>query len=168
MCRSAKDLSTAWSLGLHSDTPYHRDMTATVVRGGIARGGARQSDPVESNAADPVLGDILRRARTQCGFSLRQVEQRSGIANAHLSQIERGSIKRPDIALLMELAELYQLNYRLVAEWAGYLDRAAPHTTSSGLAGLVLRLFVDLDPTEQHDALRYLQTLRAEGERRGE
>jgi transcriptional regulator with XRE-family HTH domain len=122
---------------------------------------AGPADRVESSAAEPVLGDILRRARTHCGFSLRQVEQRTGISNAHLSQIERGSIKRPDIALLMDLAELYQLDYRLVAEWAGYLDRAAPRTTSSGLAGMALRLFVDLDPAQQHDALRYLEVLRS-------
>lgn len=68
----------------------------------------------------------------------------------------------------MELAELYRLDYRLIAEWAGYLDRSAPRGTSSGLAGMVLRLFVDLDPDQQHDALRYLEQLRAEGERRSE
>lgn len=143
-------------------------MTVTAMQGVAGRGVARGSDRDESSAADPVLGDILRRARTQCGFSLRQVEQRSGISNAHLSQIERGSIRRPDIALLMELAELYQLDYRLVAEWAGYLDRSAPHSTSNGLAGMVLRLFVDLDPDQQHDALRYLESMRAEGERRSD
>jgi hypothetical protein len=42
----------------------------------------------------------------------------------------------------------------------------APRGTSSGSAGMVLRLFVDLDPDQQHDALRYLESPRAEGERR--
>lgn len=87
------------------------------------------------------------------------MEQRIGVPNAHLSQIERGTIRRPDVAILMELAELYELDYRLVAEWAGYLDRDAPRV-SGNLAGIVLRLFVELDPTAQHEALSYLERLR--------
>jgi len=137
-------------------------MHGSAVKSGPKLAGAVQDDRLASIDASPVLGDILRRARLHCGFSLRQVQQRSGISNAHLSQIERGSIKRPDIALLMDLAELYELNYRLVAEWAGYLDESAPRATSSGLAGLALRLFVDLAPAEQHDALRFLEKLRAD------
>lgn len=113
--------------------------------------------------AGPVLGEVLRRARQHCGFSLRQVEQRSGIANAHLSQIERGSIKKPDPVLLMELAELYQLNFQLIAEWAGHLDESSPKT--SNLAGLALRLFVDLDTPQQHEALRYMEILRSQRSR---
>jgi transcriptional regulator with XRE-family HTH domain len=87
------------------------------------------------------------------------VEKRVGVPNAHLSQIERGTIRRPDIAILMELAELYELDYRLVAEWGGYLDPAAGRA-SGHLAGMALRLFVELDPTAQHDALNYLERLR--------
>lgn len=142
-------------------------MMETAVGGVASPAELRTSERVESEAAAPVLGDILRRARTHCGFSLRQVEHRSGVSNGHLSQIERGLIKRPDIALLMELAELYRLDYRLVAEWAGYLGSSASHRKSSELAGMVLRLFVDLDPEQQHDALRYLETLHVKGERRG-
>jgi len=141
-------------------------MTAPTDRGVVEHASRQDPNRLESSAAEAVLGDILRRARTHCGFSLRQVEERSGIANAHLSQIERGSIKRPDIALLMELAELYHLDYRLVAEWGGYLDRAAARGTSNEFAGLALRLFVSLDPAQQHEALRFLETLHARGEPR--
>lgn len=113
-----------------------------------------------SRAAEPVLGEILRRARARCGFSLRQVEQRSGVSNAHLSQIERGSIKRPDIALVMNLAELYQLDYLLLAEWGGYLEPSTQRGTSDHLAGQMLRLFVGLRPSKQNEALRLLENLR--------
>jgi len=109
--------------------------------------------------SEPVLGDILRRARTHHGLTLRQVEQRVGIPNAHLSQIERGAIKRPDPAILMDLAELYALNYKLLAEWAGYLDPGVARK-SSNLTGMALRLFVELDPVAQRDALDYLEQLR--------
>ncbi len=123
-----------------------------------------QVDPAPfggSQAADaaPVLGEILRRARIHHGLTLRQVEQRTGLPNAHLSQIERGAIRRPDPAILMDLAELYSLNYRLVAEWAGYLDANASRT-SSHLTGMAVRLFVELDPAAQRDALEFLEQLR--------
>jgi len=122
-------------------------------------------DPgIEREAAgdsEPVLGDILRRARQHQGLSLRQVEQRTGVSNAHLSQIERGAIRRPDPAILMNLAELYGLNYELVAEWSDYLEPEGPRG-SSALAGMALRLFVELDPVAQSQALEYLEKLRNE------
>ncbi len=59
----------------------------------------------------------------------------------------------------MDLAELYDLSYRLIAEWAGYLDPGATRT-SSHLAGLALRMFVELDPVAQRDALEYIERLR--------
>jgi transcriptional regulator with XRE-family HTH domain len=106
-----------------------------------------------------VLGEILQKARLHQRLSLRQVQQRIGLSNAHLSQIEKGAIKRPDPAILMELSELYGLDYRLIATWAGYLDA---HTTiaSGTLSGLALRLFAQLDPVAQRDALDYLEKLR--------
>ncbi|HVC23338.1 MAG TPA: helix-turn-helix domain-containing protein [Candidatus Dormibacteraeota bacterium] len=52
------------------------------------------------------------RTSGECG---RRVEQRIGVSTAHLSQIERGSMRRPDRATLMSLAELYGLNYDVVA-----------------------------------------------------
>jgi transcriptional regulator with XRE-family HTH domain len=119
---------------------------------------------IEREAAgdsEPVLGDILRRARQHQGLSLRQVEQRTGVSNAHLSQIERGAIRRPDPAILMNLAELYGLNYELVAEWSGYLEPEGPRG-SNALAGMALRLFVELDPVAQSQALEYLEKLRNE------
>jgi HTH-type transcriptional regulator, competence development regulator len=128
--------------------------TGGQVRRTSARPASQSASP-----ADPVLGEILRRARGYRGLSLRQVEQKIGVPNAHLSQIERGSIRRPDVAILMELAELYELDYRLVAEWAGYLDPLA-RRPSSRLAGMALRLFVDLGPAAQHAALEYLDQLR--------
>jgi len=112
-----------------------------------------------AGGSEPVLGDILKHARQHQGLSLRQVEQRTGVSNAHLSQIERGAIRRPDPAILMKLAELYGLNYELVAEWSGYLDTEGSQS-SRGLAGMALRLFVELDPVAQSQALEYMEKLR--------
>ena len=106
------------------------------------------------------LGILILEPQHQ-GLSLRQVEQRTGVSNAHLSQIERGAIRRPDPAILMNLAELYGLNYELVAEWSGHLGAEGPRG-STVLAGMALRLFVELDPVAQSQALEYLEKLRNE------
>ena len=66
----------------------------------------------EACEAEPALGDILRQARGHRQLTLRQVEQRISLPNAHLSQIERGSIRRPDPAILMDLAEERYVAYR--------------------------------------------------------
>lgn len=109
--------------------------------------------------SEPVLGQILRRARHHQKLSLRQVEQRIGVSNAHLSQIERGIIRRPDPAILMNLAELYGLNYELVVEWSGYLE-TNDNRASTTLAGMALRLFVELNPVAQKEALEHMELLR--------
>lgn len=125
------------------------------------RSGPGDSDKGRALAGDsePVLGEILRRARQHQELSLRQVEQLIGVSNAHLSQIERGAIRRPDPAILMNLAELYGLNYELMAEWSGYLE-AKGVRGSTALAGMALRLFVELDPLAQRQALEHMEMLR--------
>jgi transcriptional regulator with XRE-family HTH domain len=108
-------------------------------------------------AAEPVLGEILKRARTHRGLTLRDVEQRTGIPNPHLSQIERGQIKRPDAKILWELCELYLLNYARLAEWGGYLEQGT--SRDSNIVALALRMFSKLDHEDQIEALRYLESL---------
>src|SRR5690349_2210714 len=79
----------------------------------------RGHSPERAKGAEPDLGAILRKARQRRGFSLRAVEERTSIPNGHLSQIERGQIRRPDQRILWKLAQLYDLNFGLLAIWAG-------------------------------------------------
>jgi len=93
-------------------------------------------------------------------LTLRDVEQRIGIPNAHLSQIERGQIKRPDPKILWELCELYMLDYARLAEWSGYVDRGA--SPDSGIVAQALRVLSKLERQDQIEALRYLESLERE------
>jgi|GEM_PF-1699361 len=142
-------------------SPNENPRIFSVSKHDMNSAGMGNSDKGRALAGDsePVLGEILRRARQHKKLSLRQVEQRTGVSNAHLSQIERGAIRRPDPAILMHLAELYGLNYELMAEWSGYLE-AKGVRGSTELAGLALRLFVELDPLAQRQALAHMETLR--------
>jgi HTH-type transcriptional regulator, competence development regulator len=112
-----------------------------------------------AEAAEPVLGEILKRARLHKELSLRSVERRTGIPNAHLSQIERGVIRKPDPAIIFELASVYGLDFALLAEWAGYLGQRPE--TSAGMLDAMVRTFVDLDAVDQAKVLALAESLRA-------
>ena len=53
------------------------------------------------------VGRRLAAARKEQGWSLREAERRSGIPNAHISQLETGAIKSPELATLQPLAKAY-------------------------------------------------------------
>ena len=99
--------------------------------------------PAEPNLTDrqsrPQVGSVLRRARMHHRLSLREVERRIGRSNAYLSQVERGLIKQPNLIVLLELAELYGLNFETLASWARWVP-AAPDPMLS-------------DPKEEWEAL---------------
>jgi hypothetical protein len=50
----------------------------------------------------------LKKLRLEKGYTLRQVEDLTGISNAHLCQIESGSIKNPRYKIIAELQKLYK------------------------------------------------------------
>jgi transcriptional regulator with XRE-family HTH domain len=106
------------------------------------------------------LGAALRAARECHGLSLRDVERRTGIRNAHLSQLETGVIVRPEMALLWDLAAVYELDF-------SELLRLAGHTGGPETAGerrqrmtVALRALGELTPEEQAAALEYMAELK--------
>ncbi|MFS8098404.1 helix-turn-helix domain-containing protein [Lentzea alba] len=108
------------------------------------------------------VADTLRRARQYRGWSLREVERRTGRANAYLSQVERGVIRRPDPAVLLQLADLYSLNFDLLMQWsepdAERLDDPLGEATTRAL----IRQVVNLTPQQRRRALELLQDLSDE------
>jgi len=112
-------------------------------------------------AAEPgSLGAVLREARERHGLSLRAVERRTGIRNAHLSQLETGGIARPEMALLWDLATLYGLDF-------SHLLRLAGHSGGPETAGerrqrmtVALRALGELEPEDQAAALDYIAELK--------
>jgi transcriptional regulator with XRE-family HTH domain len=111
-----------------------------------------------AQASEPRVGEILRRARRHRGWSLRDVERRTGIPNPHLSQIERGQIRRPDVEILWTLSELYSLDFAKIATWSGHLDQP-PAKSSGSLVLIALRALSRLGPDTQVEAVRYIERL---------
>lgn len=53
------------------------------------------------------LGDRLAAARRDHGWPLREAERRSGVPNAHISQLETGTIRHPGTTVLIRLGAAY-------------------------------------------------------------
>lgn len=82
------------------------------------------------------LGTRLRHVREQAGWSLRDLEQRSGLKSGYLSQLEQGKITHPSPSLLRRVAEAYQLRFQDVLVWAGYAseETAIPPNQAAALS----------------------------------
>ena len=110
------------------------------------------------------LGSTLKKARTGNALSLRDVERRTGIKSGHLSQIETGVIAKPDMAILWDLALLYDLRFPELMQLAGHgsgvesSDRARQRTT------VALRALDGLSPGEHAEALAFIAELKARRE----
>ena len=97
-------------------------------------------------------------------LSLREVERRIGRSNAYLSQVERGMIKQPDPIVLLDLAELYGLNFETLAMWARWVpadpDPADAHARDS--TAVLVRQVMELGANERVTVLRYIESILRE------
>lgn len=114
-----------------------------------------------SQPGNPELGQIFRHARRHRGWSLRDVERRTGIPNPHISQIERGQIRQPEAKALWKLSELYALDFTKIATWSGHLGHDSRETDAEILL-LALRALRQLTPEAQVNAIRYLESMAAD------
>jgi transcriptional regulator with XRE-family HTH domain len=108
------------------------------------------------------LASVLREARQSRGMSLREVERRTGIGNAHLSQLETGTIARPEPALIWELAVLYELDFADLLELAG---RGAGTDARGEQMTVALRALGELTAQEQSEVLQFMAELKRRRDR---
>jgi len=108
------------------------------------------------------LGQGLKLARELRNLSLRDVERATGISNPYLSQLENDKIAKPSPFFLHKLSTLYEIEYEILMEAAGYVQKkqvakGAPKT----LAGAALFSVEKLSPQEEQQLAEYLQFLRS-------
>ena len=129
-----------------------------------SRAKASKKKPAPDLQADtrntvPAIGAVLRRAREHNELSLREVERRTGRSSAYLSQVERGLIRQPDPVVLLELAEMYRLDFLTLARWAGWAsDAESPHDSANSATYLV-RQILELDDEQRAHLMSYIQEL---------
>lgn len=111
------------------------------------------------------LGQALREEREKLNLSLRAVEKRTGISNAHLAQVEGGKIAQPEMAMLWELASLYGIDYTKLLRLAGYGNSAETSGRQRQRTTVALRALGELSPRDQNAALRFMAELKAKKSR---
>jgi transcriptional regulator with XRE-family HTH domain len=105
------------------------------------------------------LSRLLAKRRRDLGLSLRDVEEQTGINNAHVSQIETGAIDRPAPNLLYERAVAYDLDFKKLMRLAGLTTRSSANR--GAMLNAAFRALDDLSPAQQAEAVAYLETLRS-------
>lgn len=101
------------------------------------------------------FGQFLQSLRKEKGFTLRAVENETGISNAYLSQLEQGKIKQPSPAILHKLSELYKVSYEELLALVGY------PTSSSSKASRVSSRLGPITEDEEKSLLEYLGFIRS-------
>jgi transcriptional regulator with XRE-family HTH domain len=76
----------------------------------------------EAKKSAPEFGKRLAEVRAQRGDSLRDIEQRSGLNNGYLSQLENGKIAHPSPSVLQKVATGYGLRLEDLLRWVGYIS----------------------------------------------
>jgi transcriptional regulator with XRE-family HTH domain len=105
------------------------------------------------------LGSTLKAARVTAGMSLRDVERRTGVRSGHLSQIETDTIRRPEMAILWDLAATYDLDFTRLLALAGY-GGEEPSARQRQRMTVALRAMSELSPADQAEALRFMAALK--------
>jgi len=108
------------------------------------------------------LGEYLKQIRKDRKLTLRAVEERTGISNAYISQVEGGKIVKPSPSALHRLAECYGVSYKHLMELAGHPLPVAPDKLETLEPAFRTRDgFADLTEEEKERVLEYIEFLRS-------
>ena len=124
----------------------------------------------DTDAAKPELGEItvvslgkyLASIRNDRGFSLRGVEEKTEkqVSNAYLSQIENDKIQQPSPNILHALAELYEINFEMLMEKAGYITPTSARDQNERHGRAATFAEHNLTPEEEIELMAYLEFMR--------
>jgi transcriptional regulator with XRE-family HTH domain len=115
------------------------------------------------NEKTTTIGKYLKAIRDAAGLTLRAVEEKTGVSNAFLSQIESGKVKQPSPAVLHKLADTFGVPYDTLMEKAGYPTPSGAKSPRTPI-GLFQR-FGRLSQEEEDALLEYLTFIRSRSQR---
>lgn len=105
-------------------------------------------------------GEYFKALRKTKGLTLREVEGKTGISNAYLSQLETGKVKQPSPVNLYKLAEFYEVSYESLMEKVGYpIPKGKVETKQSKSIASYSR-FGKITDDEELELLEYLKFIR--------
>lgn len=104
------------------------------------------------------LGSFLKQTRKQRNLTLRDIEEKTGISNAYLSQLENDKILQPSPSVLNKLAEFYKISYGHLMVLTGY---PSPEKNKMAPSFRIGSDFDDLTPEEKETVLEYIHFLKS-------
>lgn len=107
------------------------------------------------------LGNTLKDLRELSKFTLRQIEEATGISNAYLSLLENDKIKKPSANVLYKLSNIYNINIDVLLAAAGVIEKTT--IEKSKLLNSVAFSAESLSEEEEQELLKYLRFLRSKG-----
>jgi len=112
------------------------------------------------------LAKYLRALRKASGLSLRMVQERAGVSNAFLSQLESNKVKQLSPLVLHRIASAYGVTYEALMEAAGYPVPKSEKDPST--AGMLLNRLGPISEEEEEwlvDCLAFLRSRAKKGKR---
>lgn len=103
------------------------------------------------------LGGYLKKIRKERKLTLRGIEDKTGISNAYLSQVENGKICKPSPSILFKLAKFYGISYENLMNISGYPVIASDEKT---LFFRSSRGLEEITKEEEKELLEYLRFIR--------
>ncbi len=91
---------------------------------------------------------------------MREVEAATGISNPYLSQLENDKIQKPSPQFLGKLASLYDLDFQIVMEAAGYVSKTNRTEGPKTILGDIL-FSQNLSASEERQLVDYLSFIRS-------
>ncbi|MBO6793215.1 MAG: helix-turn-helix transcriptional regulator [Balneolaceae bacterium] len=110
----------------------------------------------------PEYGQYFKALRESKGFTLRDVEKKTDISNAYLSQLESGKVKQPSPNTLFKLSEVYRVAYSLLMKKVGYpVPDDSINNEKSMVQTIVSNKLGEISSDEEIELLQYLKFIRS-------
>lgn len=106
-------------------------------------------------------GGYFKALRESKGMTLREVERKTEVSNAYLSQLESGKIKQPSPLTLHKLSETYEVGYETLMEKVGYpVPERLPRKQEEDKSSIAYRVG-NITNDEEVELLNYLKFMRS-------
>lgn len=108
------------------------------------------------------LGKTLKLGREGHQWTLRNVEDATGVSNAYLSQLENDKIKKPSANVLYKLAAIYGITLDSLLEAAGIIEKSVNKKPQAKivLGGIII------NTQEETELLEFLGWIRHKNRKR--
>lgn len=124
----------------------------------------KSASVIADSESSSTLGAFLKKARQDVRMTLRDVEEATSkaVSNGYLSQLEGGKISKPSPHILLTLSNALSVDYQVLMERAGYLERGTAQRAAGEKHGRAATFAIEnLTSEEEAKLLEYLTFVRS-------